>query len=71
MFANPPGTPANNEFVLNRFDDFEAAVADVVVDDGVVNTLIVGRGTVEDHGLGTVIVPVPNDGGRHEDGAEH
>jgi hypothetical protein len=52
------GTPGNNAFVLNRFDDFEAAVADVFVDAGVVNTLIVGKGTVDDHGTGTVILPV-------------
>jgi hypothetical protein len=59
VFGNPPGTPANNAFVLNRFDDFEASVADVFVDDGVTNTLIVGQGTVDDHGTGTVIVPLP------------
>jgi hypothetical protein len=58
------GTPSNNAFVLNRFDDFEASVADVFVDEGVMNTLIVGRGTVEDHGIGTVILPVA---GRGED----
>jgi hypothetical protein len=39
-------------------------VADVFVDEGVMNTLIVGRGTVEDHGIGTVILPVA---GRGED----
>ena len=59
VFGNPPGTPANNAFVLNRFDDFEASVADVFVGDGVMNTLIVGQGTVDDHGTGTVIVPLP------------
>jgi hypothetical protein len=53
------GIPSNNSFVLNRFDDFEASVADVFVDEGVMNTLIVGQGTVEDHGIGTVIVPLP------------
>ena len=45
-------------FLLNRFDDFEPSVADVFVADGVMNTLIVGPGTVEDHGIGTVIVPL-------------
>jgi hypothetical protein len=60
VFGNPtPGTPSNNAFVLNRLDDFEASVADVFVGDGVMNTLIVGQGTVEDHGTGTVIVPLP------------
>ena len=55
---------ANNAFVLNRFDDFEAALADVFVGEGVVNTLIAGQGTVEDHGVGTIIVPLPPS--RHE-----
>jgi hypothetical protein len=50
---------ANNAFVLNRFDDFEAALADVFVGAGVINTLIAGQGTVEDHGVGTVTVPLP------------
>jgi hypothetical protein len=68
VFGNPtPGTPGNNAFVLNRLDDFEASVADVFVDDGVTNTLIVGSGTVDDHGVGTVIVPVPNHGSHHEE----
>jgi hypothetical protein len=53
------GTPANNAFVLNRLDHFEASTADIFVDDGVLNTLIVGRGSVEDHGVGTIIVPLP------------
>ena len=63
VFPKPPdprpsGFPANNAFVLNRLDHFEASLADVFVDDGVVNTLIVGPGTVEDHGVGTIIVPM-------------
>lgn len=53
------GIPGNNEFVLNRFDDFEASVADILVGDGVMNTRIVGPGTIEDHGVGTVIESVP------------
>jgi hypothetical protein len=53
------GIPANNAFVLNRFDDFEASVADVFVGERVMNTRIVGQGTVEDRGVGTIIVPVP------------
>ncbi len=53
------GIPDRNAFVLNRFDDFEASVADVFVDAGVTNTHIVGPGTVEDHGTGTVIVRIP------------
>jgi len=53
------GIPDNNALVLNRFDDFEASVADVFVGDLVTKTRIVGPGTIEDHGIGTVIEPVP------------
>jgi hypothetical protein len=53
------GTPRNTSLVLNRFDDFEPTAADIFVDNGVMNTLIVGDGTVEDHGVGTVIIPEP------------
>jgi hypothetical protein len=53
------GIPDNNALVLNRFDDFEASVADVFVGDLVTNTRIVGPGTIEDHGIGTIIEPVP------------
>src|SRR5882762_445667 len=53
------GVPANNALVINRFYDFEASVADVFVGDLIMNTRIVGPGTIEDHGVGTVIEPVP------------
>jgi hypothetical protein len=53
------GIPDNSALVLNRFDDFEASVAAVFVGDLVTNTRIVGRGTIEDHGIGTIIEPVP------------
>jgi hypothetical protein len=43
-----PAVPANNAFVLNRFDDFEASVADVFVGPGVLNTLVVEPGTIRD-----------------------
>jgi hypothetical protein len=52
--------PANNAFVLNRLDDFEVSLADVFVDDGVMNTLIAGQGTVVDQGVGTDIVALPS-----------
>lgn len=61
---------ANNSFVLNRFDGFEPTLADIFVGDGVMNTLIVSQGAVEDHGTGTVIVPVPNFGRNHEEGGD-
>jgi hypothetical protein len=52
------GIPANNAFVLNRLDDFEASRRDIFVDFGVTHTLLLGNeGTVEDHGVDTVIVP--------------
>ena len=50
--------PADNALVLNRFDDFEPSLADVFVGESVMNTLIVGPGTVDDHGIGTIIVPL-------------
>jgi hypothetical protein len=53
------GVPDTSAFVLNGFDDLEASVADVLVGDLVTNTRIVGAGTIEDHGVGTVIEPVP------------
>src|SRR5262249_10471917 len=52
--------PSDNTFVLNDLSGFQSSLADVVIDAGVTNTLIVGRQrTVVDHGVGTVIVPVP------------
>jgi hypothetical protein len=64
VFSRPGLVPANNEFLLNRVDNFEASLTDVLVGEGVMNTRIVGTGTVEDHGIGTVILPVS---GRGED----
>jgi len=60
--APGPGFPANNAFTLNHLDDFKASLADIFVGEGVTNTLIVGKGTVEDHGIGTVILPVAGRG---------
>jgi len=42
--------------------DFEASFADVFVGMGVMNTLIVGQGTVVDQGEGTHVVPVADRG---------
>jgi len=53
------GIPGNNTLALNRFDDFDASRADAFVDAGVTNTLILGqKGTVEDDGVNTVVVPI-------------
>ena len=50
------GIPDKTTLIRNRFDDFEASRADVFVDVGVTNTVILGlRGTVEDHGVNTVV----------------
>jgi hypothetical protein len=53
------GTPDDNALVLNGFDDFEASVADIFVGNLVTNTRVVGQGTIEDHGVGTVVERVP------------
>jgi hypothetical protein len=50
------GTPDKNTLMRNRFDDFEASRADVFIDVGVTNTVILGqKGIVEDYGVNTVI----------------
>jgi hypothetical protein len=52
------GIPGNNTFILNRLDDFEASTADTFIGEGVTDTLLLGQeGTIEDHGVNTVIVP--------------
>jgi hypothetical protein len=63
--ASTPGTsdfsgvPQNTSFVMNDLTGFTSAQADVFVDAGAANTIAVGgQSTVEDHGAGTVVVPV-------------
>jgi hypothetical protein len=56
------GVATNNQFILNRLAHFEASFADVSVGQGVMNTLIVGQGTVDDQGVGTQVVPVADRG---------
>lgn len=52
------GLPHNTAFILNRLRDFDASLAGVIVGNGVSGTLIVGQqGTVNDQGIGTVILP--------------
>jgi hypothetical protein len=62
----PTMVATNNHFILNRLAHFEASFADVLVGPGVMNTLIVGPGTVDDQGVGTEVVPVA-DRGDHKD----
>ena len=54
------GIPGKNTFVGNDLDGFQSSLADIFVDAGVTNTVVIGRqGRVEDHGSGTVVVPRP------------
>lgn len=58
VHASNGGSPRNTAFVLNHFDDLEASVPGVVVGNGVRETLIVGgKGSVNDHGVNTMILP--------------
>jgi hypothetical protein len=57
--ADATGVPQNTTFIMNDLQGFTSAQADVFVDAGGTKTIAVGgQGTVEDHGVGTVIVPV-------------
>ena len=62
LLISPARLPQNNHFILNRLDHFEASFADVLVGPGVMDTLIVGQGTVDDQGVGTQVVPVADRG---------
>ena len=54
------GIPGNNSLVANDLDGFQSSLADIFVDAGVTNTAVIGRqARVEDHGIGTVVVPMP------------
>ena len=54
------GMPGNTSFVANDLDGFEASAAAIFLDAGVTNTFVIGhQATVEDHGSGTVVVPMP------------
>jgi hypothetical protein len=53
------GVPQNTILLMNDLTGFTSAQADVFVDADAINTIAVGvQSTVEDHGAGTVIVPV-------------
>lgn len=52
------GIPGKTAFVRNRFGDFKASVAGVIVGNGVSGTVIRGQqGTVNNQGINTVILP--------------
>jgi hypothetical protein len=60
LMVNPPSNrpSTNNTAAFNRFDDFEASLADVFVSAGATNTLLLGQhGTVDDQGTNTAIAP--------------
>jgi hypothetical protein len=53
------GTPQSTAFIMNDLRGFTSAQADLFVDAGATKTIAVGgQDTVEDHGVGTVIVPL-------------
>jgi hypothetical protein len=53
------GIPGNNTFVANDLQGFMPSLAQIVVDVGVTNTVIVGRQNgVQDQGSGTVVIPM-------------
>jgi hypothetical protein len=53
------GIPGNNAFVLNDLTGFQSSAADVFVDLGVTQTVIVGlQSSIEDHGAGTIVIPL-------------
>ena len=57
--AQNAGIPGNNSFVSNDLDGFQSSLADIFVDAGVTNTAVIGRqARIEDHGTGTVVVPM-------------
>jgi len=52
------GIPVNNTFMHNRLDGFEPSSADMFIGEDVSDALLLEqKGTVEDHGVNTVIVP--------------
>lgn len=54
------GTPGNTSFVANDLAGFQSSLADVFVDAGATNTVVIGRrAIVKDQGSGTVVVPMP------------
>ena len=57
--ANQGGAPQNTAFIMNDLTGFTSAQADVYVDSGGTNTVVMGsQRNVEDHGSVTTIVPM-------------
>ena len=54
------GMPGNSLLVANDVDCFQSSLADIFVDAGVANTVVIGhQARVGDDGSGTVVVPMP------------
>jgi hypothetical protein len=52
------GMPGNNTFVSNDLSGFRSSTADVFIDAGATNTIVIGlQAGIEDHGSGTVLDP--------------
>jgi hypothetical protein len=52
------GIPGNTSFVANDLGGFQSSLADVFIDAGASNTVVIGsQATVADHGSGTVVIP--------------
>ena len=53
------GMPGNNTFTSNDVSGFQPSTADVFVDAGATSTIVTGnQAGIEDHGSGTVVVPM-------------
>lgn len=51
-----PATPQDNAFIRNRFVDFTAWDADIFVGSHALGTRVVGGGTLDNQGTGTIVV---------------
>ena len=57
--AQNGGIPANNSFLWNEINHFDASTADIYLAAGVQNTIIIGpKTTLQDNGTGTLVVPI-------------
>jgi len=57
--AQNGGIPANNSFLWNEINHFDASTADIYLAAGVQNTIIIGPKTsLQDNGTGTLVVPI-------------
>jgi hypothetical protein len=51
------GIPGSNAFISNDVSGFKSSIADVFVDIGITNTIVIGtQAGVEDHGSGATVI---------------